>query len=35
LPLDARAAASFVLSEVLPLLTDKTLLARFASPAQE
>jgi hypothetical protein len=28
--LDARSAASFVLSEVLPLLTDKTLLARLA-----
>lgn len=29
--LDARSAASFVLSEVLPLLTDKTLLARLAT----
>ena len=29
--LDARAAASFVLSQAMPLLSDKTLQARFAS----
>ena len=36
LPLDARAAASFVLSEVMPVLADKSLAARFATlPSSE